>query len=107
MSVLDPKDGYYVLINTFTVDPGGAERLLDLLNKASEDVLRHKPGFVSANLHVSEDGTRVANYAQWASREQYEAIMKDPVVQQHLKDAAAAAVSFDPIFYELRDSVSA
>lgn len=106
MSVLDPKDDYYVLINTFTVDPGNAERLLDLLTRATDDVLRHQSGFVSANLHVSDDGRHVANYAQWRSREDYEAIMKDPAVQQHLKDAAAAAVSFDPIFYRLRSAIA-
>ena len=106
MSVLDSDDDYYTLINTFTVDPDDAERLLDLLTRATEEVLRHQAGFVSANLHVSYDGRHVANYAQWRSREDYNASMKDPAVQKHLKDAAAAASSFDPIFYQLRSAIS-
>lgn len=30
-----------------------------------------KPGFTSANLHISLDKTRVVNYAQWRSKEDF------------------------------------
>ncbi len=67
MIALSPDDEHVVLINTFVVDPDRCEELLALLSRATEEVIRQLPGFVSANLHKSLDGTRVANYAQWKS----------------------------------------
>jgi len=45
-------------------------QLLDLLDQATA-VVRLAPGFISANLHRSLDGTKVAMYAQWQSAEHY------------------------------------
>ena len=56
------------LINVFTGAPEHQQRLVDLLVEATEEVMGGLAGFVSANLHKSLDGTRVTNYAQWASR---------------------------------------
>lgn len=36
------------------------------------------PGFVSATIHGSADGVRVANYAQWRRREDFEAMLNNP-----------------------------
>ena len=46
------------LINVFTVAPEDQQRLLDVLAEATESVMRGLPGFVSANLHRSLDGTK-------------------------------------------------
>lgn len=35
---------------------------------ATDEVLRHLPGFVSANVHRGLDGTTVVNYGQWVPR---------------------------------------
>jgi quinol monooxygenase YgiN len=50
-------------INVFTVPPGGQEPLIALLREAAESC-RSVPGWLSASLHRSLDGTRVVNYAQ-------------------------------------------
>lgn len=55
------------LINVFTTTPEIAQPLVDLLVEATERVMRRRPGFVSAAIHVSLDGTRVVNYAQWSA----------------------------------------
>src|ERR1700728_962350 len=68
-TTLDPKGGYLTFINTFTVEPGNAERLLRALRDATEEIFRHQPGLVSANLHISRDLRKVMNYAQWRSKE--------------------------------------
>lgn len=102
MTTLDLSDGLTVFINTFYVDPDQADELSDSLAKATEEVMSGMSGFVSANLHVSEDRRRVVNYAQWRSREDYAAMFADPTAQEHMRQAAALAVSFDPVFYELR-----
>jgi antibiotic biosynthesis monooxygenase (ABM) superfamily enzyme len=51
------------LINVFTVAPEDQQRLVDVLVEATQAVMRTQPGFVSANIHKSLDGTRVTNYA--------------------------------------------
>jgi hypothetical protein len=48
---------------------------------------------------LSTDGTRVVNYAQWDSAEAYRAMLEDPTTQQHMREAAALAISFDPHLY--------
>ena len=106
MTTLNPNDGYVVLINTFTVEPDKAEALFTELLEATEQGMRPRPGFVSANLHVSTDRKHVTNYAQWRSQADIDAMMADPKAQTHMKRAADIATSFDPIYYELRDSVS-
>jgi heme-degrading monooxygenase HmoA len=40
--------------------------------------MKHAPGFVSANIHRSLDGKKVVNYAQWESKEAFEAMGKIP-----------------------------
>ena len=107
LPTFDPNDGYVVLINTFTVDPAKAEELLNVLSDATEKGMRQRPGFVSANLHMSRDKTHVANYAQWRRQADLDAMMNDPDAHLHMRKAAEIADSFDPICYELRDSHSA
>lgn len=102
MTTLDPTDGHVVLINTFTVDPARAEKLLAVLSRATEEAVRQRPGFVSANFHVSEDRRHVANYAQWRSRADLDAMLADEAAGAHLREAAALVESYDPIVYELR-----
>jgi quinol monooxygenase YgiN len=104
MVTLDPAAGYLLLINTFTVEPSRAEELLGVLSRATEEGMRRRPGFVSANLHVSLDKRHVANYAQWRSQEDLDAMMADAAAQVHMREAAAIAVSFDPIRYDLRET---
>ena len=65
MTTLDPAAGYVVLINTFTVDPSRAEALLAALSHSTETVMRRRPGFVSANLHVSPDMRSGAAKGTW------------------------------------------
>ena len=84
------------LINVFVVRPERQRRLVELLVAATEDVIRHQPGFVAANIHASEDGTRVVNYAQWESPEAFRAMLASPDAQAHLRECGELAESFDP-----------
>jgi heme-degrading monooxygenase HmoA len=89
------------LINVFTVAPERQAELVRLLEEATEQVMRHLPGFISANLHRGLDGTRVANYAQWASREHFEAMLRNPRAQEHMRAAAAMVEKFEQHLYEV------
>jgi quinol monooxygenase YgiN len=88
------------LINVFTVSPDDQQQLVDLLVEATDKVIRHRPGFISANIHASLDGTRVTNYAQWRSREDFAAMLDDPEAIPHLRGASAIATA-EPHLYQV------
>lgn len=88
------------LVNVFTLDPERQDELLELLERATEQVMRHMPGFVSANLHRSLDGTKVANYAQWETVEALEAMLADPTARAHMQEASSIA-RVEPSAYEV------
>ncbi len=87
------------LINVFTVEPERASEFVELLSVATDEVMQYLPGFISANIHRSSDGTRVVNYAQWESPEAFQAMVKNPAAREHMDKAAALATSFDPHLY--------
>ncbi|GHO85629.1 antibiotic biosynthesis monooxygenase [Dictyobacter formicarum] len=74
------------VVSVFTVEPKNQQRLLNILIKATNVVIRHMPGYVSANFHQSLDGRNVVNYAQWRSQEDIEAMMRDATVQEFMQE---------------------
>lgn len=60
-------------------------------NEATEKAMKRQPGFVSADIHKSLDGTRVVNHAQWRSEEHFKRMMDNPEAGEHMKNAAALA----------------
>ena len=101
MTTISKSSNTLTLINTFKVAPDKQQALIDLLDRATVNVMRKQPGFISANIHRSLDGTKVANYAQWRSKADLEAMQKNPEAGVHMKEAAALADSFEPILYEV------
>lgn len=93
-------DDVMTLVNVFTVTPGRQQELVDVLVDATELVMADRPGFISANIHLSDDGTRVVNYAQWRSREEFSAMQADPRARAHMRRAAEIA-RYDPIVCEV------
>ena len=68
------KDSNLVtVINKFSVDPENNKRLLQLLDDLRV-VVEKQPGFISANVHKSYEGTRIVSYAQWNTKEDYQAV---------------------------------
>jgi len=68
------KDASLVtVINKFSVEPENHKRLLQLLDDLRA-VVEKQPGFISANVHRSFEGTRIVSYAQWNTKEEYQAV---------------------------------
>jgi heme-degrading monooxygenase HmoA len=84
-------DGLVTLINVFTVHPDDQQHLIDRWQKATDEVIRHVPGFISANIHRSLDGTKVVNYAQWESQEAFQAMLRDPQATPLLRELSEIA----------------
>jgi len=100
MTTISPENDVVTLINVFTVEPEDQQRLVDVLIQATEAVMDKLPGYVSANIHRSLDGRRVANYAQWRSRDAFEAMLQHPEARVHMGEVAGLA-SFEPYLYEV------
>lgn len=96
-----PNTTLATLINVFTVAPENQQRLADILIEATESVMNKLPGFISANIHKSLDGTRVVNYAQWRSQKDYETMLTNLDAIPHMRLAAEIATSFEPRLYEV------
>jgi quinol monooxygenase YgiN len=94
------SDKPVTLINIFKVQPGEQQRLIDLLIQATESSVQNAPGFLSARLHRSIDGTKVTMYAQWRSSKDYESMRADPAPLPYLKEALKIA-TFEPGIYEV------
>src|SRR5437879_9441974 len=100
MKQLSDKSSNIILINVFTVDPSKQQRLVDLLTRATDSAVSRAPGFMSATLHRSIDGTKVTMYAQWRSAEDYQAMRQDPGPLPFLQEALTFA-TFEPGIYEI------
>ena len=101
MTEISQRGDVVTLINVFSVAPEDQRRLLDVLVEATESVMYKLPGFISANLHKSLDGTRIVNYAQWRSREAFEAMLENPEARAHMEEAGKIAQKFEPHLYEV------
>ncbi len=99
MTTIDNSKNYCTLINVFTVSPEKHLELVELLKEATEKVMCKLPGYVSANLHISDDKKTITNYAQWATLQDFQNIMKNEEAQKHMKLAASIATGFKPITY--------
>jgi quinol monooxygenase YgiN len=68
--------------------------------EATESSVGQAPGFVSASLHRSIDGTKVTMYAQWRSTDDYQAMRWDPLALPFFQEALTIA-RFEPGVYEV------
>lgn len=76
MTTIDSNKRICTLINVFTVKPENHLELFELLKEATENVMSKQPGYISANLHISDDKKTITNYAQWASLKDFEVMQK-------------------------------
>jgi hypothetical protein len=68
MPTIQANTGIVTQINVFTVPTGGQQALVDILTESAK-FASSTPGWISASIHRSCDGTRVVNYAQSESPE--------------------------------------
>jgi quinol monooxygenase YgiN len=106
MATIEKGRELMTLVNIFTVKPEKQAELAELLVRATEETMRKVPGFISASIHRSLDGTKIINYAQWRSQADFAALKDNPKARPHMQ-AAAALASFEPIVCEVVDSIAA
>ena len=92
------------VITTFEMTPGTCQDLLDELGDAYATFISKQPGFIAAALHVNDAQTRIANYSQWARREDFLAMLRTPEMRERNRRFASMCRSFEPVMYDVSDS---
>ena len=95
---LQQETGPVVLINTFTVAPEDAARLLEVW---AEDAayMKRQPGFISTQLHRGTAGsTTFVNVAVWESAAALRAAFFSPEFQAHVADYPDSTVTQPHLF---------
>lgn len=92
-------------INSFACRPEQQQALVDSLI-ATVAAARCVPGWLSASIHKSFDGTRVVNYVQFTSHEAAEAVTRHLLAGGHIqRNVALGAVT--PGQFEVVHTLSA
>lgn len=105
-ATIDPRTGVLTLINVYDVEPAKQALLADALRDMTDRSIRLQPGFISVCIHVSVDGEKVVNYAQWESKEHFEGFMKKPETREQLGQFANLALKVSPSLYTVRSVLS-
>lgn len=81
--ILSDESNNVALIQVWTTPTPDAQQQLLQIMKTKMGMFKHLPGFISMSLHPSLDGTRLGVYAQWRSREDFEAaVANNPQAQE-------------------------
>jgi len=86
---------YATFINIFRCKPAHQDEVVRINVDIVEQVAAKFPGFLSATVHRSVDGTRVINYLQWESPEHLAALQRSPGFQK-IARRLAGLIEFDP-----------
>jgi quinol monooxygenase YgiN len=98
--IIESAEGV-TLINVYEVAPERQDELVGLLGEVTKAEILSRPGFVSVCIHKSLDGTRVVNYAQWASKAHFDQMLKDPSAQAQFRRLAGVAKGVAPVLYQV------
>ncbi|EPX86785.1 antibiotic biosynthesis monooxygenase family protein [Salipiger mucosus] len=99
-SITSPSE-IQTVITTFETSPGDCEDLLDALRDAYDSFISKQPGFVAAGLHVNDAQTRIANYSQWRSRDDFQAMLRSDEMRSRNRRFNELCRSFEPVMYDV------
>ena len=86
MAVIDQYRGILTVLIEIEVVESTIEETLQNLKDFTLSFVKLQPGFISANLHRSEDDTKIINYAQWKNKEDFERFLSLEETQQQMKE---------------------
>ncbi len=101
MPKIDATAELQTVITTFECSPGTCGDLLDALEAAYDEFISKQPGFIAAGLHVNDAQCRIANYSQWARREDFQAMLRTDEMRRRNREIAAMCTRFEPVLYDV------
>ncbi|MFT7595155.1 MAG: quinol monooxygenase YgiN [Paracoccaceae bacterium] len=101
MPTISKDANVQTVITTFEMTPGTCQDLLDALTDAYAAFISKQPGFIAAGLHVNDAQTRIANYSQWARREDFQAMLRSDEMRARNRKIHELCRSFEPVMYDV------
>ena len=98
---IDKNSDHQTVITTYEVTHGAFADLLEELQDAFQEFIRHQPGFVAGAIHSNDAQTRIANYTQWENRELFLAVLRTKEMRSRNKKFSELSKSFAPVLYEV------
>ena len=105
MATLDLENKLLTVIVLFLAKEGQQMAVVDRVKELFA-IAKQQSGFVSANLHRSLDGAKVANYAQWKDKASLESFQQLPEVQALIKPLQEIVEEIDFHHYKIVASES-
>jgi hypothetical protein len=95
------------LINTYTCADARQGELIAALENLIAETSTLVDGLISSSVHASLDRTRVINYMQWRSTQDFDQAELHPKVREHLATIMTIAESADPRLFHVASVHSA
>ena len=95
------QEAEITLINVFSVAPEKQQSAADKVAEIYTTIVSQQPGFISAKIHKSLDGTKVTAVARWESEAALEAMQHTPDFQASIPSLKADIMSAEPHSYEV------
>ncbi|CDR06317.1 putative quinol monooxygenase [Streptomyces iranensis] len=96
MAHISTEDNLFTIINLGTVLPENLDQVMTVIPDMVR-AMRRMPGFVSANVHTSDDRTRFVVYAQWESEGHFSAMRQEPALTAHFGRIRDLVTQFTPL----------
>ena len=94
------------VITTFEVTPATCQDLFEELGAACREVISQQPGYIASALHINDARTRIANYSQWRSRDDFHAMLRVAEMRERNRRINELCKNFAPVMYEVAVCVS-
>lgn len=98
---------FQTVITTYEVTPGTYLDLLDLLQSAFDNFISKQSGFIAGAIHTNDAQTRIANYTQWETREQFLNVLRAPQMRELNRQFSELSRSFEPVLYDVNSCYAA
>lgn len=100
MTDIAENQGVVTQITTVKVTPDHLDEVLQLMQERAK-FMATQPGFVSVNLHRSQDGSHVVNYIQWTSTEKLAKAHHAPEFRKQWPRFGELVEEVEPCLYDV------
>ena len=100
MTDIAENQGIVTQITTVKMKPTNQDEVLQLMEERAK-FMATQPGFVSMNLHRSQDGSHVVNYVQWTNAEKLKAAHHSPEFRAKWPRFGELVQEVEPCLYEV------
>lgn len=95
MPTIDASATHATFVNVFKCQPSDQNEVVRINIDIIERVAAAAPGFISASIHRSVDGTRVFNYLQWETAQDLAVMQASPAFRD-VSQQFAGLIEFEP-----------